>query len=99
LLPRVREAVHTALFEVILPAWPGLLSLAILIATGRGNPAGTRLLVLGLLCAAAYMLLPSLAVLGPDWMIRYSFARTTSALAPLAAAGIALRLKIEGFKD
>ena len=96
LLPRVREAVHTAFFEVILPAWPGLLSLAVLIAAGRENPAGTRLLILGLLCAAAYMLLPSLAVLTPDWMIRYSFARTTSALAPLAAAGIALRIRDSG---
>lgn len=95
LLPRVREAVHTALFEVILPAWPGLLSLAALIAAGRGSPAGTRLLVLGSFCAAAYLLLPALAALGPDWMIRTSFARTTSALAPLAAAGISLRLKID----
>jgi hypothetical protein len=91
LLPRVREAVHAALFEVILPAWPGLLSVAVLVAAGRGSPAGNRLLVLGLVCAAVYMLLPSLAVLGPEWMIRTSFARTTSALAPLAAAGIALR--------
>ena len=95
LLPRVREAVHAALFQVILPAWPGLLSVAVLVAAGRGSSAGNRLLVLALVCAAVYMLLPSLAVLGPEWMIRTSFARTTSALAPLAAAGIALRMKIE----
>jgi hypothetical protein len=91
LLPRVREAVHTALFEVVLPAWPGLLAIAVLIAAGRGSPAGNRLLVLGLCCAAVYLLLPSLAVLGPEWMIRTSLARVTSALAPLAAAGIASR--------
>ncbi len=98
LLPRVREAVHTALFEVVLPAWPGLLAIAVLILAGRASPAGNRLIVLGLSCAAVYMLLPSLAVLGPDWMIRTSFARTTSALAPLAAAGIGERLKIGRLK-
>jgi hypothetical protein len=31
-------------------------------------------------------------VLGPAWLISTSFARTTAALAPLAAAGLASRL-------
>jgi len=96
LLPRVAEAIHTAFREVILPSWPGLLCIAVLIAAGRSAPAGNRLLALAILCCLAYLLAPSLAALGPDWLIRTSFARTVCALAPLAAAAIASRLKIEG---
>ncbi len=91
LLPRVAEAIHTGFREVILPAWPGLLCVLILIAAGRREPAGDRLLLLAFFCAAVYLLVPSLAVLGPDWLIRTSFARTVSALAPLATAAIASR--------
>ncbi len=93
LLPRVAEAIHVAFREVILPSWPGLLCVMVLLAAGRPTPAGDRLLLLALLCALAYLLAPAIAVLGPDWLIRASFARTVSALAPLAAAGIALRLR------
>jgi hypothetical protein len=96
LLPRFAEAIHTAFREVILPSWPGILCIAVLIAAGRSAPAGNRLLALAILCCLAYLLAPSLAVLGPDWLIRTSFARTVCALAPLAAAAIASRLKIEG---
>src|SRR6266545_2785603 len=91
ILPRVAEAIHTGFREVILPAWPGLLCVLLLIGVGRRNSAGDRLLLLVSICAAAYLLVPSLAVLGPDWLIRMSFARTVSALAPLAAAAIASR--------
>jgi hypothetical protein len=91
LLPRVAEAIHTGFREVILPAWPGLLCVLLLIGAGRHSSAGDRLLALVSICAAAYLLLPSLSVLGPDWLIRNSFARTVSALAPLAAAAIASR--------
>ncbi len=91
LLPRVAEAIHTGFREVILPAWPGLLCVLLLIGAGRRNSAGDRLLLLASICAAAYLLFPSLAVLGPDWLIRMSFARTVSALVPLAAAAIASR--------
>ena len=72
---------------MVLPAWPGLLCLGALIGAGRSVPRGNRLLVLSLVCALAYLLLPSLALLGPEWLIRNSFARTVCALAPLAAAG------------
>jgi hypothetical protein len=77
---------------VILPAWPGLLCILLLVAAGRRAPSGDRLLLLVSICALAYLLLPSLAVLGPDWLIRTSFARTVSALAPLAGAALATRL-------
>jgi hypothetical protein len=91
LLPRVGEAIRTGVREVILPAWPGLLCVCLLVAAGRRTPAGDRLLLLASVCALAYLLVPSLAVLGPDWLIRTSLARTVCALAPLAAAGIAIR--------
>jgi hypothetical protein len=90
-LPRVGEAVRAGVREVILPAWPGLLCVFLLAAAGRRTPAGDRLLLLASICALAYLLVPSLAVLGPDWLIRTSLARTVCALAPLAAAGIASR--------
>jgi hypothetical protein len=99
LLPRIGEAVRAGVREVVLPAWPGLLCVLLLVAAGRRAPAGDRLLLLASICAAAYLLVPSLAVLGPDWLIRTSLARTVCALAPLAAAGVALRLRIEGLKD
>ena len=92
LLPRAGEAIRTGLREVILPAWPGLLCILLLVAAGRPTPSGDRLLLLVSICALAYLLLPALAVLGPDWLIRTSFARTISALAPLAAAALASRL-------
>jgi hypothetical protein len=80
------------LSEIVLPVWPGLLCLGTLIGAGRSRPAGNRLLALALICTLAYMLLPSLAFLGPEWLIRTSFARTVSALAPLIAAAVAARL-------
>jgi hypothetical protein len=92
LLPRAGSAIRTAISEIVLPAWPGLLCLAILVASGRSMPRGNRLLALSLMCTLAYLLIPSLAVLGPEWLIRTSFARTVSALAPLTAAAIAVRL-------
>jgi hypothetical protein len=93
LLPRVGEAIRTAFSEFVRPAWPGLLCLGALVAAGRSTPRGNRLLALSLIAALAYLLIPSLAVLGPEWLIRNSFARTASALAPLAAAAIATSLR------
>jgi hypothetical protein len=92
LFPRAAAAVRTALSEVVRPAWPGLLCLGALIGAGRSRPAGNRLLAIALICTLAYLLLPSLALLGPGWLIRTSFARTVSALAPLTAAAVAIRL-------
>jgi hypothetical protein len=92
LLPRASSAIRTAFSEIVLPAWPGLLCLAILVGSGRSIPRGNRLLALSLICTLAYLLIPSLVVLGPEWLIRTSFARTVSALAPLTAAAIASRL-------
>ncbi|HMF08499.1 MAG TPA: hypothetical protein VKJ00_05145, partial [Thermoanaerobaculia bacterium] len=93
-LPRVGEALQAGLREAILPLWAGIVCLAVLILVGRRNPSGDRMLVLAGLCCLAYLFLPAFAVLGPEWLIRTSFARTTSALAPLVAAGVTIRLKI-----
>jgi hypothetical protein len=92
-LPRLAESIHAGFREVFLPAWPGLLCLAALVAAGRPDPSGDRLLGLVGLCAFAYLIVPSLAVLGPDWLVRTSLARTLSALVPLTAAAVAVRLK------
>jgi hypothetical protein len=70
----------------------GLAALAALIAAGRGSPAGTRLLALAACGLSAYLFLPALAVAGPAWLVETAFFRTTAALAPLVAAGVAVRL-------
>ena len=92
-LPRLAEALHAGFQEVILPSWAGIVCVAALIFAGRSDPSGNRMLGLAGLCCLAYLVLPSFAVLGPEWLIRTSFARTASALAPLAAAGVAIRLR------
>jgi hypothetical protein len=92
LFPRAGEAIRTAFSEVMRPAWSGVLCLGVLIGAGRSIPRGNRLLALSLVCALAYLLLPTLAILGPEWLIRTSFARTVSALAPLTTAAVAARL-------
>jgi hypothetical protein len=84
--------VRTILAEAVLPAAPALLALAALYWAGRPSPAAARLLGLAAVPLAAYAILPAFCVFGPDWLVRTSFARTASALAPLAAAALALRL-------
>ncbi len=92
---RLAESLRTALVEVVLPAWPGLLCLAVLLTVGRRAPDADRLLLLAGLCLAAYLLLPAFAVPGPAWLARTTLARTAAALAPLVAAAIAGRLRTE----
>jgi hypothetical protein len=70
----------------------GLVALVALIAAGRRSPAGTRLLALAACGLSAYLFLPALAVAGPAWLVETAFFRTTAALAPLVAAGVAVRL-------
>jgi hypothetical protein len=70
----------------------GLAALAALIAAGRRSPAGARLIALAACGLSAYLFLPALAVAGPAWLVETAFFRTTAALAPLVAAGVAVRL-------
>ena len=74
------------------PSWLALLALAALFAAGRRTPHGDRILALAAASFTAYLLLPVLAVLGPAWLISTSLARTTTALAPMVAAGLTARL-------
>ena len=89
---RFELGLRTIVDEAILPAAPGLAAFGLLVWAGRRAPAGDRLLALAGILVAIYAALPSLCVWGPEWLVRTAFARTAAALAPLAAAGTALRL-------
>ena len=89
---RLLLGLRTILDEAVLPAAPGLIGFAAILWAGLPSRAGRRLLALVAIAVAAYALLPAVCVLGPDWLARTAFARTASALAPLAAAGAAMRL-------
>jgi hypothetical protein len=92
LLPRIAESIAGAVTRTPPAAWIGLAALGILVAAGRPSPAGAALLALAACGFAAYLFLPSLAVQGPAWLVETAFFRTTAALAPLVAAGVAVRL-------
>lgn len=92
LIPRIGESLATAVTRTPPAAWIGLTALLVLVVAGRSSPAGTVLLVLAGCGFAAYLFLPALAVKGPAWLIETAFFRTTAALAPLVAAGVAVRL-------
>jgi hypothetical protein len=95
-LPELAARGLTALateWEVaIRPAWPGLLCVAAILAAGRRFPSADRILTLSAVALSAYLLLPVLAVRGPAWLVRTTLPRTAAALAPVIAAGLALRL-------
>jgi hypothetical protein len=92
LAPRIAEAVAAAAAEAGPRTWAALVALAALVVAGRSVPAGNRLLALAASGFAAYLFLPALAVEAPAWLVRTAFARTVSALAPLVAAGVVVRL-------
>jgi hypothetical protein len=92
LAARVLAALAAAWEVAIRPAWPGLLCVAALLAVGRRCPAGDRILVLSAIMLAVYLLLPVIAVKGPDWLVRTTLARTGAALGPMVAAGLAARI-------
>jgi hypothetical protein len=95
-LARAGEALGAAARVPGLAGWLGLTALAVLVAAGRRDLAGDRLLLLCAFGLAAYLALPVFAVRGPSWLVETTLARTAAALAPLAAAAIALRLRIDG---
>jgi len=92
LLPRLWESVESALAQTPPAAWAGVAALLLLFAAGRATPAGDRLLALAACGMAAYLFLPALALAQPAWLVHYAFFRTSAALVPLAAAGLAVRL-------
>jgi hypothetical protein len=75
----------------------GVIALAVLlVALGRRVGEGEWMLGLCACALGAYVLLPVVAVRGPEWLVANSLARTTAALAPLAAAAVAIRLRPRG---
>jgi hypothetical protein len=83
----------SAAARVAAASWLPLTAVALLVAVGRRLPTGDRLLWLASGMLAAYVVLPALAVMGPRWLVDNALARTTAALAPLAAAGIGARIR------
>jgi len=88
---RVWDSLAAAVMLPGWPAWAGLALLLVLIALGDRIPAGNRLLLLVASALAAYLLIPAFAVRGPAWLVETTLLRTTAALAPLAAAAVAVR--------
>jgi hypothetical protein len=72
-------------------AWIGLALVVVLIAAGDRVPAGNRLLLLAAAALAGYLVIPAFAVRGPAWLVETTLRRTAAALAPLLAAGLAVR--------
>jgi len=85
--------------EALAAAWRvagvgGLAGLALVVALavlGSDSSASRAMLALALCGTAAYLVLPAFAVRGPGWMIETTLPRTTAALGPLIAAGVAER--------
>ena len=92
LLPRLAETVRVDT-RLAVGAWPILLGLAVLFACGRSAGWADRLLTLAAAALLTYLVLPAFAVLGPGWLAATTLFRTTAALGPLAAAGLAGRLR------
>jgi hypothetical protein len=99
LLPRIGESIAAVVGRTSPAAWLGVAAIVVLLVVGKSVPAGNRLLVLAGCALAAYLFLPALAVAGPAWLVETAFFRTTAALAPLAAAGVAVRLTVVGKRE
>jgi hypothetical protein len=89
---RVSEALAAAVRIPGLSGWLGLAAFAVLVASGSRTPASDRLLLLAACALCAYLALPVFAILGPAWLVETTLGRTAAALAPLLAAGVALRI-------
>ena len=88
--------------ELLAPGVAAVLALlAGLFLAGRRTPWAERALVLALCAECAYLILPVFAVypgapeVGPVLIVTTSLGRTSAALAPLLAAGLAGRLRPE----
>jgi hypothetical protein len=90
---RAGETVRAALAEPGLWGWAALGCLVFLFLAGQRTPFADRLLILGGVCFLLYLLAPIFAVRGPSWLVQTTLARTSAALAPLAAAGLAGRFR------
>jgi hypothetical protein len=71
--------------------WAELALVAVLFALGGRVAGAGRILALCACGMGAYLLLPALAVRGPEWLVQTALPRTSAGLVPLAAAGLAAR--------
>jgi hypothetical protein len=92
-MERVWDSIAAAVLLLGWATWAGLALLLVLVALGDRVPAGNRLLLLAGCAVAAYLVIPAFAVRGPAWLIETTLLRTTAALAPLIAAGLAARFR------
>jgi hypothetical protein len=92
-IDHVWDSIAAAILLLGWRTWAGLALVVVLIALGSRVPAGNRLLLLAACAVTAYLVIPAFAVRGPAWLIETTFLRTTAALVPLAAAGIAARFR------
>jgi hypothetical protein len=90
-IERVWDSLAAAMSLLGWAPWAGLALVIVLVVLGRQSAAGDRLLALAACAVTAYLVIPAFAVRGPAWLIETTFLRTTAALAPLAAAGVAAR--------
>jgi hypothetical protein len=90
-IERVWDSLAAAAVLLGWATWAGLALLLVFIALGGRVPAGDRLLLLAACAVAAYLVIPAFAVRGPAWLIETTLLRTTAALVPLAASGLAVR--------
>ncbi len=93
---RLRESLAAAASVVGPLGGIGLALVAALVALGGRRRDADAMLALPACAAAAYLLLPAFAVRGPEWMVQTTLTRIVAALAPLAAAAIALRFARTG---
>ncbi len=92
-MERVWDSIAAAMLLLGWATWASLALLLVLIALGDRVPAGNRLLLLAACAAVAYLVIPAFAVRGPAWLIETTLLRTSAALGPIVAAGIAVRFR------
>lgn len=90
LTSRLARAVQSDL-QIATEGWPILACVAALLVCGRRIAWADRLIVVASISLLAYLALPAFAVLGPEWLAQTTLFRTTAALTPVMAAGIAGR--------
>ena len=88
---RVFEAVAAAVRLPDVVGWTELLLLLVLLLLGRRVAEGSWMLVLCGAGLVTYLLLPAIAVRGPDWLVETALPRTSAGLVPLAAGAVAIR--------
>jgi hypothetical protein len=83
------SAFREAFVQLVVPFWPALAALAVLIIFAGKTSQLVLLLALAGSSLAVYLVLPAFCTFGPAWLVHWTVGRITAALAPLAAAGIA----------